>query len=64
MKLKIDDKEFDKVLVETAPEMVAPVADAMAQKYWLDVLVRYEEHPCTARLIAQPTPAAAPTPSK
>lgn len=64
VKLKIDDKEFDKVLVETAPEMVAPVADAMAQKYWLDVLVRYEEHPCTARLIAQPTPAAAPTPSK
>jgi hypothetical protein len=64
VKLKIDDKQFDKVLVENAPEMVDKVAAAMAQKYWLDVLVRHEEHPCTARLIAQPTPAAAPTPSK
>jgi hypothetical protein len=63
VKLAIDDKQFDKVLVENAPEMVDQVAAAMADKYWLDVLVRYEEHPCTARLIAQPTPAAAPTPA-
>ena len=61
VKLKVGDKQFDKVLLETAPEMVDSVAAAMAQKYWLDLLVRYEEHPCTARLIAQPTPAAAPT---
>jgi len=64
VKLKIDDKQFDKVLVENAPEMKDKVATAMAQKYWLDMLVRYSEHPCTARLIAQPTaPAAAPPPA-
>jgi hypothetical protein len=61
VKVKVGDKQFDKVLLETAPEMVDRVAAAMAEKYWLDLLIRYEEHPCTARLIAQPTPAAAPT---
>lgn len=63
VKVKVGDKQFDKVLLETAPEMVDRVAAAMAQKYWLDLLIKYEEHPCTARLIAQPTPAAAPTPA-
>jgi predicted DNA-binding protein (MmcQ/YjbR family) len=63
VKLKIDDKQFDKVLLETAPEMVDPVAKAMAQKYWLDMLVRYEEHPLTARLIAQPTAPPPPPPA-
>ena len=63
VKLKIGDKQFDKVLVENAPEMVDRVATAMAQKYWGDMLVRYMEHPCTARLIAQPTaPPPAPPP--
>jgi len=50
------DKQFDKVLLETAPEMVDRVAAAMAQKYWLDLLIKYEEHPCTARLIAHRRP--------
>jgi hypothetical protein len=63
VKVKVGDKQFDKVLLETAPEMVDRVAAAMAEKYWLDLLIKYEEHPCTARLIAQPTPAAAPTPA-
>jgi hypothetical protein len=40
VKLKVADKEFDKVKVEEVPDMKERVAAAMAEKYWMDILVR------------------------
>ena len=59
VKVKIGDKEFDKVRVEAAPDMTDKVAAAMAEKYFMDILVRHQSHPMTARLVAEPTPAPA-----
>jgi hypothetical protein len=59
MRVKIGDKEFDKVRLEAAPDMTDKVAAAMADKYFMDILVRHESHPLTARLVAEPTPAPA-----
>jgi len=57
VKVKIGDQEFDKVRLEAAPDMTDKVAAAMAGKYFLDILVRHESHPMTARLVAEPAPA-------
>jgi hypothetical protein len=57
--VKIGDKEFDKVRLEAAPDMTDKVAAAMADKYFMDILIRHESHPMTARLIAEPMPASA-----
>ena len=59
VKAKIGDKQFDKVRLEAAPDMTDKVAAAMADKYFMDILIRYESHPMTARLVAEPTPAPA-----
>ena len=45
VKLKVADKKFDKVKVQEIPDMKEKIAAAMADKYWMDVLVRYESHP-------------------
>ena len=56
-KLKVADQEFDKVKVEETPDMKDKVAAAMADKYWLDILIRHESHPMVARLVPEaPTP--------
>jgi hypothetical protein len=55
VKVRIAGQEFDKVKVEPAPEMADKVAAAMADKYWLDVFVRYMSHPLTARLVVEPS---------
>ena len=54
VQVKIAGKKFDRVRVEGAPDMAEKVAAAMADKYFLDVLVRHEPHPMTARLVAEP----------
>ena len=54
VQVKIAEKKFDRVRVEGAPDMAEKVAAAMAGKYFLDVLVRHESHPMTARLVAEP----------
>jgi hypothetical protein len=36
--------------------MSSKVAAAMADKYPMDLLIRHESHPMTARLIAEPSP--------
>jgi hypothetical protein len=54
--LKIGDREFERVRLEAAPDMSGKVAAAMANKYPMDVLIRHESHPMTARLIAEPLP--------
>jgi hypothetical protein len=56
VKLKIAGREFDKVRLEPSPDMAGKVAGAMADKYFLDVLVRHESHPMTARLVAESSP--------
>jgi hypothetical protein len=61
VKIKVADKEFDKVRLEPAPDMTDKVAAAMADKYFLDILIRHESHPMTARLVPEPAPAPAPT---
>lgn len=55
--LKIGDRKFDRVRLEAAPDMSSRVAAAMADKYPMDVLIRHESHPMTARLIPEPSPA-------
>ena len=57
LKVKVADKEFDKVRWEPALDMKDKVAAAMADKYFMDILIRHESHPMTARLVAEPTPA-------
>jgi hypothetical protein len=54
VKVRIAGQEFDQVTAQIVPDMVAPVAKAMASKYWSDVLIRHVAHPLTMRL----TPAA------
>ena len=61
LKVKIGDQEFDKVRLEPTPDMTDKVAAAMADKYWMDILIRHESHPMTARLVAEPTPSPART---
>jgi hypothetical protein len=57
LKVKVGDKEFDRVRWEPALDMKDKVAAAMADKYFMDILIRHESHPMTARLVAEPTPA-------
>jgi hypothetical protein len=59
VKVRIAGQEFDQVTAQIVPDMVAPVAKAMASKYWSDVLIRHFAHPLTMRL----TPAAVSQPA-
>src|SRR5579862_1181290 len=58
VKLKLADQEFDKVKVDEMPDMKDKVAAAMADKYWLDVVIRHESHPMVARLVPEPAAPA------
>ncbi len=59
VKVRIAGQQFDRVRVEPAPDMKEKVAAEMAEKYWTDVLVRYSDHPLTAKLVVG---QAAPSP--
>jgi hypothetical protein len=61
VKLKMADQEFDKVKVEEMPDMKEKVAAAMADKYWMEVLIRHESHPMVARLVPVATPPGTPS---
>lgn len=61
--VRIAGREFDQVAGTPAPDMVGRVADAMADKYWSDVFVRFVDHPSTLRLAPVSDPAAAPAPA-
>lgn len=58
--VRIAGQEFHHVAAQIVPDMVAPVAKAMASKYWSDLIVRHLAHPLTLRLTAEavPQPAA------
>ena len=58
--VRIAGLEFDDVVGTPAPDMVGPVADAMADKYWSDVFVRFVDHPLTLRLAPRGAQSAAP----
>jgi hypothetical protein len=58
VKLKVADQEFDRVKVVEMPDMKEKVAAAMADKYWMDVLIRHESHPMVARLVPEAAPPA------
>ena len=60
LKVKVAGKEFDKVRLDQVLDMKDKVAAAMADKYFLDILIRHESHPMTARLTAESAPAPAP----
>ena len=49
--VRIGEETFTGVRVEPMPDMTERVAEAMAEKYSTDVLVRYLAHPLTARLV-------------
>ena len=63
VKVKIAGQEFDKVRVDPAPDMTDKVAAAMADKYFIDILIRHESHPMTARLVAEAAPLATAAPA-
>jgi hypothetical protein len=44
-------REFPRVKGEPVPELAERVAQAMRDKYWMDVLVRHVTHPLTLRLV-------------
>ena len=48
--VRIADEEFELVETEPVPEMADRVGDAMAEKYWSDIFVRFFPHPLTVRL--------------
>jgi hypothetical protein len=56
LKVKVAGQEFDKVRLDETPDMKDKVAAAMADKYFMDILIRHESHPMTARLMAEPAP--------
>lgn len=51
VKIRIAGEEFDKVLLEEAPDKVEQVAQLMGEKYWSDMFIKYVDHPKTLRLI-------------
>ena len=48
--IRIAGEEFPRVLTEPAPDMVDPVAEAMADPYWFDVFASMLAHPLTLKL--------------
>ena len=48
--VRIAGHEFPSVTGVPAPEMAERVAQAMADKHWSDVFVRWVDHPLTLRL--------------
>ena len=61
VKLKVGGQEFDKVKLEEMPDMKDKVAAAMADKYFMDKLIRYESHPMVARLVPEAAQPATPS---
>jgi uncharacterized membrane protein YqiK len=49
--VRIGTDTFANVRVEPTPQMAERVAEAMGEKYWSDVFIRYFPHPLTARLV-------------
>jgi hypothetical protein len=48
--VRIAGQQFNTVRLVEAPDMVEKVAQAMAEKYWSDLFIRWFPHPLTLRL--------------
>jgi hypothetical protein len=53
LKVRVGGQEFDRIKGAPAPEMAERVAQAMAGKYWSDLLVHLVSHPLTLRLVPE-----------
>jgi hypothetical protein len=49
--VRIAGAEFDRVRAESVPDSAERVAQALGDKYWSDVFIRYFSHPLTMRLV-------------
>jgi hypothetical protein len=49
----VGGRHFDHVRGVEAPEDAARVGEAMASKYWTDLLIRWFPHPLTLRLVPE-----------
>src|SRR2546430_12338295 len=53
LRVRINGQQFDRVRGLPAPEDAERVAQAMAAKYWSDVLIRHLRHPLTLQLVPE-----------
>lgn len=51
--VKVAGHQFDHVRCEPAPDVAPRVAEAIGQKYWSDVFIRYMSHPLLCRLVPE-----------
>jgi hypothetical protein len=51
--VRIAGQQFDRVKGVPVPEAADRVAQAMREKYWSDIFVRYMNHPLTLRLVPE-----------
>ena len=49
-KVRFEGEVFERVRLVPAPEKADAVAEAMAEKYWTDLVIRWIPHPLTLRL--------------
>jgi hypothetical protein len=54
--VRIGGQQFDRVQGVPVPGDAGRVAQAMAAKYWSDLIVHYMSHPLTLRLVPESTP--------
>jgi len=52
--VRVGEAQFDRVKAVAMPDKAAAVAQAMARKYWSDVIVRHFDHPLTVKLVPEP----------
>jgi hypothetical protein len=58
----IGGHRFERVQLVDTPDMADRVSQAMADKYWSDIFVRFFPHPLTLRLQAEPPAGATAEP--
>ena len=52
--VRVAGQEFPRLKGIPAPEKAERVGQAMADKYWSDVVIRHFNHPLTLRLVPEP----------
>ena len=54
--IRIAGEEFAGIEAVPVPDMAESVAEAMGEKYWSDVFIKYFAHPLTMRLVERTGP--------
>jgi hypothetical protein len=52
--VRMQGQQFERVRAVPAPDYAERVAQAMAAKYWSDVIIHHFSHPLTLRLLPEP----------